>query len=452
MPSAARSAVAPMYLLACLILGGSAQGIWQNAILQLVGLGIIAWAAIAPSAEPMRQEVRVPLSLFLAGLAVVAVQAVPLPPSIWAHGARLPIAEGYRLLGIPVPWLPISLSPFASFSALLCVIPPIAIFVAIVRLNAYRRSWLAAALLAGTAGGILLGALQVMNPGTESRWYLYPQTNVGRAVGFFANASHLAILLIIAVPFLAAIAAAGRGRNIQRYTALIAVVFAGAILLVVGVALNGSLAGYLLIVPAFVASALIMLPPRSKFRGLLAAAAGLSAIAAVVFLATNSLGSAVIGQNANTSVQSRSKILETTVKGVRDFMPLGSGLGSFPKVYRLYESSDAVTDEYVIHAHNDYVELALELGVAGVILILLFLAWWGQAVWKLWRRTDRGAFAYAASIASAVVLLHSLVEFPLRTAAIGTCFAMCLALLADRRTPLREDGSDLRPTRHIVIR
>ena len=450
MPSATRSAVGPLYLLACLILGGSAQGIWQNAILQLAGLGIIAWAAIAPAAEPMRKEARGLLLLFLVGLAVVAAQAVPLPPSVWAHGARVPIAEGYRLLAIPVPWLPISLAPYDSLSALLCMIPPMAIFVAIARLNAYRRSWLAAALLAGTAGGILLGALQVT--GTGSQWYLYPQTNVGRAVGFFANASHMAILLIISVPFLAAIAAAGRSRNIQRYSALIVVVVAGAILLVVGVALNGSLAGYLLIVPALVASTLIVLPRPSKSRKLLAAAAGVSAIGAVALLATSSLGSTVIGHNASTSIQSRSQIFSTTDKAVRDFMPFGSGLGSFPKVYRLYESPDAVTDEYVIHAHNDYVELALELGVAGVILILLFLTWWGRAVWKLWRRADRGAFAYAASIASGVVLLHSLVEFPLRTAAIGTCFAMCLAFLADRRTPLREDVRDLRPTRHIVIR
>jgi O-antigen ligase len=451
-PSAAKSAVAPLYLFACLILGGSAQGIWQNALLQLAGLGIIAWAAIAPSAEPMGREARGLLLLFLAGLALVAAESVPLPPAVWAHGARLPIAEGYRLLGIPVPWLPVSVSPYASFSALLCVIPPMAIFVAIVRLHAYRRSWLAAALLAGTAGGILLGALQVMNPGTESQWYLYPQTNVGRAVGFFANASHMAILLIMSLPFLAATAAAGRGRNIQRYSALIAVLVAGAILLVVGVALNGSLAGYLLIVPALVASALIVLPRQSRFRGILAAAAGISAIAAVAFLATSPIGTGAIEYNANTSIQSRSQILAKTAVAVRDFMPVGSGLGSFPKVYRLYESPDTVTDEYVVHAHNDYVELALELGVAGVILILVFLAWWGRAVWKLWRRADRGAFAYAASIASAVVLIHSVVEFPLRTAAIATCFAMSLALLSDRRTPQRDDGSDLRPTRHIVIR
>ena len=81
-----------------------------------------------------------------------------------------------------------------------------------------------------------------------------------------------------------------------------------------------------------------------------------------------------------------------------------------------------VTTEYVVHAHNDYAELALELGFAGVVLMLLFLAWWGAAVWRAWRTAEAGPFARAAAIASAAVLVHSLVDFPLRTAAISACF------------------------------
>ena len=132
-------------------------------------------------------------------------------------------------------------------------------------------------------------------------------------------------------------------------------------------------------------------------------------------------------------------------------MPLGSGLGSFLQVYRLYESPDRVTPEYVVHAHNDYAELALELGVAGVVLILCFLAWWLAAARAAWRTGGGGPYARAASIASAVILVHSLVDFPLRTAAIGAAFAMCLALLIDRRPEQRQDPTDLRPARHLVV-
>ena len=67
MPSAVKSAVAPAYLFACLLLGGSAQGIWQNMLLQLVGLAIIAWAA-ASGDEPLPKAARTLLLILVAGL------------------------------------------------------------------------------------------------------------------------------------------------------------------------------------------------------------------------------------------------------------------------------------------------------------------------------------------------------------------------------------------------
>jgi len=174
-------------------------------------------------------------------------------------------------------------------------------------------------------------------------------------------------------------------------------------------------------------------------------------IAAIAALASTSIGSSRIGQHASSSVQSRHDLLKTTAEAIGDTMPLGSGLGSFVKVYRLYESPDHVTTEYAVHAHNDYAELALELGVPGILLMLAFLAWWAAAAMAAWRAGGGGPYARAASIASAVMLVHSLVDFPLRTAAMSACFAMCLALLIDRRPTQRQEPNDLRPTRHLVV-
>lgn len=450
MPNAVKSSVAPIYLLACLILGGSAQGIWQNMLLQLAGLGIIAWTAAAGD-EPLPKAAKSLFLILMAGLAVVVLQLVPLPPGIWAHGLRARIAEGYSLLGQPVPWLPISLTPYATLNSLLGIIAPLALFCAILRLGAFRASWLAAALLAGAIAGIVLGALQLAAPGAASPWYLYRETNRGVAVGFFANANHMADLLVIALPFVAALAAAGKSRNVQRYSALLAVLTGAAVVLVAGIALNGSLAGYVLAVPAIAASILIVVPPSRGLRLPVAIVAGVGLIAAIGALASTSIGSSRIGQEASGSVQSRQEILRATQKAIGDTMPLGSGLGSFVKVYRLYESPDQVIPEYVIHAHNDYAELTLELGLAGVLLILAFLGWWVAAASAGWKSGGGGPYARAASISSAAILVHSLVDFPMRTAAISAGFAMCLALLIERRPVLRQDPTDLRPTRHLVV-
>jgi len=452
--SRGRQAIAPTYLFACLILGGSAQGIWQNMILQLAGVAIIAWAAAAPAEEPLLRPAKQLLLLAILGILVVALELVPLPPAVWSHlGPRNEFVEGYRALGLAVPALPLSMTPAPSLDSLLGIIPPLAIFCGIVRLRAFRPDWLAGALLAAMVAGILIGALQVASSSSgQSPWYLYEDTNVGAAVGFFANANHMAILLVVALPFLAAIAATARRANVQRYSAVLALTIGIGLVVLVGLALNRSLAGYGLALPVLAASALIILPSTSRLRIWAVALAVVLVIAAVVGLEVTSIGSSKLGQEASTSVQSRTDILVTTTRAMRDFLAFGSGLGSFRQVYHLYERPEQVTNTYVIHVHNDYIEFALETGVAGIIVMALFLAWWAVAVWRVWRTAEAGPFARAASIASAAILVHSLVDFPLRTAAMSACFAMCVALLADRRAPRAKEPSDLRAARHAVIR
>src|SRR6478752_4885184 len=205
MASRAREAVAPVYLLACLLAGGSAQGVWGNMALQLAGLAILAWAAADRSNRTMSAAARQLFILAAVAVAVVALQLVPLPASVWTHlGGREDVARGFEVLGLATPSLPASLTPYASLDSLLALIPPLAMFAAIVRLRAYRAAWLIAALLLGTNAGILLGVLQLSSSDySASPWYLYPTSSFGVATGFFANGNHMAILLVVTLPFLA---------------------------------------------------------------------------------------------------------------------------------------------------------------------------------------------------------------------------------------------------------
>jgi O-antigen ligase len=221
--------------------------------------------------------------------------------------------------------------------------------------------------------------------------------------------------------------------------------------ILVGLVLNGSLAGYGLGLAVVAASTLIVLPPGNRFRLGIAAFAALLLVAAVPLLETSVTGSSRIGQHATSAVQSRAELLSTTSRAAREFMPFGSGLGSFRDVYPLYERAAQITSTYAVHAHNEYAELALELGMPGVLLILLFVGWWSYRVWRVWRSAEAGPFARAAAIASAALLIHSLVDFPLRTAALAACFGMCMALLVGGgMTPQKEKG-DLRRVRHVLI-
>lgn len=451
MPSRVREGVAPGYLFLCLIAGGSAQGVWANMVLQLIGVAMIAWAAIA--SRGVERPARALLMIVLAGLALIVLQLVPLPPTIWPHlGGREALASGYAVLGMPTPTLPVSLAPYDTLRALLGLIPPIAMVSVMLRLKAYRPAWLALALLAGTFCGILLGVLQVASAAPDtSPWYLYPETNFGFATGFFANANHMATLLLISLPFLAALFAWARGMGKQRAAAVSAIVAAAALVVVVGIVINGSLAGYALAVPVVIASAVMIMPARTPLRRWAMVLAAVVLVLGLAALESSSIRPNGFGAEAASSVESREDILRTTWAATRAFLPLGSGIGTFRQVYAIYEDHGSVTATYVVHAHNEYAELALEAGIPGLIILIVFLGWWVAAALRAWTSADAGPFARAASIASAAILAHSLVDFPLRTAAISTAFAMCMALLADRRTVTVSARSDLRPTRHIVL-
>ena len=449
----ARAALAPAYLFACLVLGGSVQGLWQNLVLQLAGLALIAWAAADRSRDPLPSFARWLLAIALAAVAVIALQLIPIPFALWTGiGPRADIAAGYRLLGLQPATMPLSLTPFESFSTLLALVPSLAIFCAMVRLKAYRADWMALALIAAAGCGIMLGALQAASPSRLSAWYLYPETNFGSAVGFFANANHMGILLVVTFPFLAALAALPRRGDTQIQSARLALVAGAGLVLLVGVALNGSFAAYGLALPVVAASGLIAFRGSRRVQLWGSVTAALLLVGAVVVLEVTPIGADVLTSQATTSVDSRQEIFATTSRAVGDFLPFGSGLGSFRSVYHLYENPGQVTSTYVVHVHNDYLELALETGLAGILLIASFLICWGAAAWRAWGTLERQPFARAAAIASAAILVHSLVDFPLRTAAISAVFGMCLALLVDRSAAAPDEQPELRPARHITIR
>jgi len=455
MASRLRETAAPAYLLACLFLGGSGQGVFANMLLQLLGLALLVWAALAPPAEQLPREQKQLFVIALLALVVVLIQLIPLPPAMWEGlGPRKTIADGYRILGIAAPLQSLSLAPYSSISSLLSLIPALAMLAAILRLGC-RPLLLVVALASGTLAGVLLGTLQVSSadPST-SPWYLYPETNYGVATGFFANANHMANLLVITLPFLAAtLARSGdKSRNVQRFSAAVALAVGAAVVIAVGIALNGSLAGYGLAVPVLFGSALIILPRRSGAFRWIAPLALVLLIASVGWLATTPLSSgSALRANAESSVQSREEILRVSTQAVGDFLPWGSGLGSFRRVYALYEDHDRLDPTTSVnHAHNDYVELALETGVPGLIVLALFLLWWVSAAWRAWRPAGSDPYARAAAVASAAILIHSLVDFPLRMVAIDACFALCVALLV-RQRPESTEEAQLRPTRHVVV-
>ena len=451
---AIRAAVVPGYILLCIVLGGSTQGYWGAAILQLLAIAIIGWSLLVPDRLHLSGPAKGLFAIAALIVLLPIVQLIPLPPGMWsAIPGRDQIAEGYRLLGQPLPWLPISLTPYDTMATALTLLPPLAVLTGMLIAGAYRASWIVMAVLLGTFAAVLLGALQVSSGDPlQSPWYLYARTNHGVATGFFANSNHFATLLVLSIPLLFALVSEFRKRskNASSGSALMLMAIGAFLVLLVGIFLTGSLAVLLLALPVILVSATLLIPETVRLRVPLIAMAAISIVAMGVVYMTP-LHDKLVSAN-QTSFESRQIIWSDSVPAIGDHIVLGSGVGSFQRVYRQYEDHSAVTRTFANHAHNDYIEMALETGIPGLLLLAAFFLWWGTRAVPIWRSAPLDRFAVAASIASAAVLIHSLVDYPLRTAAISSIMAACLANMARPRVQEDPQTPDLWPsTRHAAI-
>jgi O-antigen ligase len=82
--------------------------------------------------------------------------------------------------------------------------------------------------------------------------------------------------------------------------------------------------------------------------------------------------------------EGRVRLAATALRAGLEFLPFGSGLGTFGDVFQRFQGEKLVG--YVDHAHNDYAEAFVDLGVAGIGVIVLMTF----AVLARWAAITRG--------------------------------------------------------------
>ncbi|HEX8525609.1 O-antigen ligase family protein, partial [Allosphingosinicella sp.] len=149
------------------------------------------------------------------------------------------------------------------------------------------------------------------------------------------------------------------------------------------------------------------------------------------------LNTQALSEKLSGQPTSRAHIASTTIEGIGAFAPLGSGLGTYQDAYRAFDDPNRVSREFTNHAHNDYLEVAFELGIPGLLVVLAFIAWWAIRSRDVWRADFEGAgLARAGSAIVFIVLLHSIVDYPIRTSAIAALFALACGWLIPYSPPL----------------
>ncbi|MDI1325526.1 MAG: O-antigen ligase family protein [Brevundimonas sp.] len=436
--------IAALALLGISILfgGASRDHALRLAFVELAALPLLVLSAERLIRTSLWRNHRFALGLLAAFFAIPLIQLIPLPPAIWgALPGRDQMLLALQLAGLEPGWGPLSLSPAITWSSVLALLPPAAVFLATLSLTQRQLERLVHLGIAAAIGGVLLGAAQLASGG--ERLYPWATTDAGSVTGFFANRNHLASYLLITAPFAITLGAATLRRRRRENTPLwLGALFIG--LVVVGLAAIRSRAGITLFAPVMGASLLaawIAAGRGSPRLGLLALAGATGAALTVV--AILALPPILARFDTQKGSEVRFERWPLVAETAQTYLPLGSGIGSFDTVYRSVEPLQELDSTFFNQAHNDYLETWLEAGWLGGGLILAFLIWYSRRCWSAWRAlpSRERDLQRAASIGIGALLLHSVADYPLRTVTLAVLFALICGLLElARRSDQSPDG------------
>ncbi len=407
--------------------GASHSHALRLALVELASLPLLVLAAGRMMHSGLWREHRFALCLLGAVVAIPLMQLIPLPPVVWTSlPGRDQMVLALELAGLEPGWVPLSVAPDRTWGAALALSPPAALFLALLSLSHPQRERLVQICIAAAIVGILFGAAQFA--GGRDALYLWNWTDPGVITGFFANRNHLSSFLLVILPFAVVLGAATLRRRDHRTSALwFSAMFTG--LAVVTLAAIRSRAGITMFVPVIGISLLAAWIAAGRGRpgpGLLLLVGSVgAALTAVAVLALPPILARF------DQPEARFERWPLVAETAQIYLPLGSGIGSFDAVYRSVEPLERLNSTFFNQAHNEYLETWLEAGWLGIGLILAFLIWYARRCWSVWTAppSRKGDQQRAATIGIGVLLLHSIVDYPLRTVTLSVVFALCCGLL-----------------------
>lgn len=411
-------------------------------------IGAIALRASKPTVRSYRAAL-----WFLAALALlVLIQLVPLPPWLWG---ALPGRERYLSAAIaagePQPWRPINLAPDRGWNTLFGLLPPAAALLAASRLQMRDQAIVLTAFLLIAMTSAILGLAQISTGSDGMR--LYAASPTGSAEGLFANRNHQALLIACGLPMLsvwATRAVADRAKLRLRG----ALALGSAAFLVLMIPTTGSRAGLALAALALPFAILLVWPSlKSSIAALPQGRRPIAIWGTIVTLATLIAASLTFSRaeavqrlfEADPIGDARFRLIGPLIGMIRDFWPVGSGFGTFDPVYRGFEPFGNLSATIMNQAHDDYLQVVMEAGLPGAVLLTVFICWWAWVSLQLWRRPggDGTAFGRLGSVIILLMMLASLVDYPVRMPLMMVLAAQSASwMLLPRRR--RSDRGELR--------
>lgn len=286
--------------------------------------------------------------------------------------------------------------------------------------------------------------LQGISPNGRIYWTRVPRMG-GWIYGPYVNHNHYAGIMEMLVPIPLVLALSRLLPERGRIMAGIA-----AAVMVGTIFLSGSRGGMIAIFVEVTVLAIVLL--RQKRRARIAVAS--VAFALVLFSLLSWLGGKELTARVSSiSSETRSEIsggmrLSIDRDAFRMFLRrpvLGWGLRTFPVVYPQFRSF--YTNFFINEAHNDYMQLLTEMGLAGFCVMLWFLVvLYRRALGKIanWSTQVTGALTLACMLGVTGILVHSFFDFNLQIPGNAAWFYVYSSLAA--APPLLQRARKRKPT------
>lgn len=422
----------------------SNRGWGAGLMVTLVGIVLTLWLVLFAAGkvrlpEHIWRQGRVPLALLALVQLWVLMQCVPLPRPIVA--ALSPQAYSWH---IQEGWLPLSLDVAATRGYLLLGITlTAAFFLTTALVNTQRRLRLLLQILvfSGTFQAAY-GSFMVLS-GLEYGFFVEKYAGQGVATGTFVNRNHLAGYLVMCLSAgiglllsqLSLQSSEGWKHRLERWLRMLLsskmrlrIYLA---VMVVALVLTRSRMGNVAFFTSLAFAGACYVYASGRFSSRILAFLGSLVLVDVLILGRWFGFDKLVDRLEQTNPETEGRVWSNayTLDYLEKFPLTGSGGGSYYGIFPNFQPPDL--SGFYDHAHNDYLEFAVELGIPATCLLLSFALLLAVRAFRVMseRRTPllRGA-AFAVLMTAAWGAIHSLADFNLQIPANALTFVTIMAL------------------------
>lgn len=409
------------FLLVLLLAGGASRGDMPGQIVvRTAAWFALAMAALLSDYRPSLVRPSAIAALLIASVTLALVQLVPLSPDISQMlPGRAALDAAASFSGETVVWRPWSLVPGATINAASALIVPVTMWVLLKGLSESEHRWLPTMVLGLIALSMFAGLLQFSGLVFNN---VFVNDTPGEVAGTFANRNHFAVFLAIGC-----VLAPVWGLTFDSKTAWPVVMGWGLVLLfLLAILASGSRAGLGLGVVALLLGLVMSARalkkaltgyPKWAFPVLIT---GILAVIVILVMLSFLADRAVSIDRMFALDQGqdmRGRGLPVVLAMIARYFPAGTGFGGFSQMFRQHEPLDLLKPTVFNHAHNDFLEIALDAGLPGLLLLAAAIIWWGKESSRVWRQgpSRRQAIPQLGSALLLLIILASVVDYPART-------------------------------------